>query len=64
MAGYALARTKSKVGNAMFLLFLAGLIVPFQMNIVSNGVINSFHTFRATMMTTVEMTGFNRGRTI
>lgn len=35
MAGYALARTKSKVGNAMFLLFLAGLIVPFQMNIVS-----------------------------
>ncbi len=35
MAGYALARTKSKIGNAMFLLFLAGLIVPFQMNIVS-----------------------------
>ncbi len=35
MAGYALARTKTKLGNRMFLLFLAGLIVPFQMNIVS-----------------------------
>lgn len=35
MAGYALARTKSKMGNRIFLLFLAGLTVPFQMNIVS-----------------------------
>ncbi len=35
MAGYALARTKSRHGNVIFLLFLAGLIVPFQMNIVS-----------------------------
>ncbi len=35
MAGYALARTKSKMGTRIFLLFLAGLIVPFQMNIVS-----------------------------
>lgn len=35
MAGYALARTKSKLGNSIFLLFLAGLTVPFQMNIVS-----------------------------
>lgn len=35
MAGYALARTKTKLGNRMFLLFLAGLVVPFQMNIVS-----------------------------
>lgn len=35
MAGYGLARTKTKLGNRMFLLFLAGLIVPFQMNIVS-----------------------------
>lgn len=35
MAGYALARTKTKLGNGVFLLFLAGLIVPFQMNIVS-----------------------------
>ena len=35
MAGYALARTKSKMGTRVFLLFLAGLIVPFQMNIVS-----------------------------
>ena len=35
MAGYALARTKTKLGNGMFLLFLAGLVVPFQMNIVS-----------------------------
>lgn len=35
MAGYALARTKTKWGNRMFLLFLAGLVVPFQMNIVS-----------------------------
>lgn len=35
MAGYALARTKTRLGNRMFLLFLAGLIVPFQMNIVS-----------------------------
>ena len=35
MAGYALARTKSKIGTRVFLLFLAGLIVPFQMNIVS-----------------------------
>ena len=34
MAGYALARTKSRLGNRVFLLFLAGLIVPFQMNIV------------------------------
>ena len=35
MAGYALARTKTKLGNRMFLFFLAGLVVPFQMNIVS-----------------------------
>lgn len=35
MAGYALARTRSKLGNRMFLFFLAGLVVPFQMNIVS-----------------------------
>lgn len=35
MAGYALARTKTRLGNGMFLLFLAGLVVPFQMNIVS-----------------------------
>lgn len=35
MAGYALARTKTKLGNRVFLLFLAGLVVPFQMNIVS-----------------------------
>lgn len=35
MAAYALARTRSKASNWLFLLFLAGLIVPFQMNIVS-----------------------------
>ncbi len=35
MAGYALARTKTKWGMRLFLFFLAGLIVPFQMNIVS-----------------------------
>ena len=35
MAGYALARTKSKMGSRIFLLFLAGLTVPFQMNIIS-----------------------------
>lgn len=35
MAGYALARTKTKWGNRMFLFFLCGLMVPFQMNIVS-----------------------------
>ena len=35
MAGYALARTKTKTGTRVFLFFLAGLIVPFQMNIVS-----------------------------
>ncbi len=35
MAGYALARTKTKYSMAIFLLFLAGLTVPFQMNIVS-----------------------------
>lgn len=35
MAGYALARTRTKTGDRIFLLFLAGLIVPFQMNIIS-----------------------------
>ncbi|MDE6952162.1 MAG: carbohydrate ABC transporter permease [Lachnospiraceae bacterium] len=35
MAGYALARTKTKCSTTIFLLFLAGLTVPFQMNIVS-----------------------------
>ena len=35
LAGYALARTKTKWGNIFFLLFLEGLMVPFQMNIVS-----------------------------
>ncbi len=35
MAGYALARTKTKYSATIFLLFLAGLTVPFQMNIVS-----------------------------
>lgn len=35
MAGYALARTKTKWGIRLFLFFLAGMVVPFQMNIVS-----------------------------
>lgn len=35
MAGYALARTKTKLGNGFFMFFIAGLVVPFQMNIVS-----------------------------
>ncbi len=35
LAGYALARTKTKVSGVVFLVFLAGLIVPFQMNIIS-----------------------------
>jgi raffinose/stachyose/melibiose transport system permease protein len=35
MAGYALARNTTKAGTRIFLLFLAGLTVPFQMNIVS-----------------------------
>lgn len=35
MAGYALARSKTGASSAIFLLFLAGLTVPFQMNIVS-----------------------------
>lgn len=35
MAGYALARTKTKWGMRLFLFFLAGMVVPFQMNIVS-----------------------------
>lgn len=35
MAAYALARTRTRLGGSLFLLFLAGLIVPFQMNIVS-----------------------------
>lgn len=35
MAGYALARTKTKWGVRIFLFFLAGLIIPFQMNMVS-----------------------------
>lgn len=44
MAGYGLARTKNKVGNTMFLFFLAGLIVPFQMNIVSlYKIVKSLH---------------------
>lgn len=44
MAGYALARTRTKLGNRMFLFFLAGLIVPFQMNIVSLfKIVKSFH---------------------
>ncbi|MEG1993195.1 MAG: carbohydrate ABC transporter permease [Acetivibrio sp.] len=44
MAGYALARTKTKWGIRFFLFFLAGLIVPFQMNIVSlYKIVKSFH---------------------
>ena len=44
MAGYALARTKTKWGMRFFLFFLAGLIVPFQMNIVSlYKIVKSFH---------------------
>ena len=35
LAGYALARTKTKLSGIVFLIFLAGLIVPFQMNIIS-----------------------------
>lgn len=44
MAGYALARTKTKWGMRLFLFFLAGLIVPFQMNIVSlYKIVKNFH---------------------
>ncbi len=44
MAGYALARTKTKWGMRLFLFFLAGLIVPFQMNIVSlYKIVKCFH---------------------
>lgn len=35
LAGYALARTRNRISGFVFLLFLAGLIVPFQMNIIS-----------------------------
>lgn len=35
LAGYALARTRTIFSNRIFLFFLAGLVVPFQMNIVS-----------------------------
>ena len=35
LAGYAIARNKSKLGNRVFLLFLSGLMIPFQMNIIS-----------------------------
>jgi raffinose/stachyose/melibiose transport system permease protein len=35
LAGYALARTKTVFSSRIFLFFLAGLVVPFQMNIVS-----------------------------
>jgi len=35
MAGYALARSHTILSNRIFLFFLAGLIVPFQLNIVS-----------------------------
>lgn len=35
LAAYALARSKRRINSRMFLLFLAGLVVPFQMNIVS-----------------------------
>lgn len=44
MAGYALARTKTKMGNRFFLFFIAGLVVPFQMNIVSlYKIVKTFH---------------------
>lgn len=35
LAGYALARTKTRYSSRLFLFFLCGLIVPFQMNIIS-----------------------------
>lgn len=35
MVGYALARTNTKLGIGIFMFFIAGLVVPFQMNIVS-----------------------------
>lgn len=35
LAGYALARDRTKRGSRMFLVFLSGLMVPFQMNIIS-----------------------------
>ena len=35
LAGYALARTKTKWGNRFFLLFLAGLMVSFQIGLMN-----------------------------
>ncbi|MDR0782140.1 MAG: carbohydrate ABC transporter permease [Propionibacteriaceae bacterium] len=35
LAGYAIARSRTKAGPRFFLLFLSGLVVPFQMNIIS-----------------------------
>jgi raffinose/stachyose/melibiose transport system permease protein len=35
LAGYALARGQTKWRTTVFLFFLAGLVVPFQMNIIS-----------------------------
>jgi raffinose/stachyose/melibiose transport system permease protein len=35
LAGYALARGQTKWKTSIFLFFLAGLVVPFQMNIIS-----------------------------
>ena len=44
MAGYALARTKTKWGIRFFLFFIAGLIIPFQMNMVSlYKIVKSLH---------------------
>jgi len=65
LAGYALARSKTRISNIMFLVFLAGLIVPFQMNIISQyRIIKELHLMNTLLAVILVDVAINMPQTV
>lgn len=65
LAGYALARSKTKISSVMFLVFLAGLIVPFQMNLISQyRIIKELHLMNTLLAVILVDVALNMPQTV
>ena len=65
LAGYALARSKTRISNLLFLVFLAGLIVPFQMNVISQyRIIKELHLMNTLLAVILVDVAINMPQTV
>lgn len=65
LAGYALARSKTRISSVMFLVFLAGLIVPFQMNVISQyRIIKELHLMNTLLAVILVDVAINMPQTV